>query len=1234
MERKFDSSLRSLRGGADKKPSFPKTLPNKKSSAFSVVRSQLPGTSHPVQRRTLLPGNRRGRLGELRTRSYYEQRLLQRVLGEWKEEWWVSHREWKLCVRADCHYRYYLYNLIFQTWKAFVHQQQEMRDKYVRAEDYGEKRKCTCKEDAKQKMRKVWKSWLIYVVVGRTKLQMQTTALEFRQRSILWVWWCEWRRQLEQVRVDHALHVTAVTHRALSLQLQSWSRWREQLLNVQRDRQKMVSAVKHHRHWQKWRSLKAWLEYLQLRRVKRQQKEMAKRLHSITVLRTHFCDWWWALARRESLCAHLSRAEVLAGRMALRRAFAHWKHYVLLCAEAAAQRGMAEEHHRQRLLNSCFGALKDNVTRSHLRQMRRNLAHRQQEVMLQRRFWNLWQSRIEQREEREQLSLLHAAWDHYRVTLLHKCVKSWLQYTQKRQHKQLLQTRADGHFQQQTLPAAFRAWRRLWQWHQRESVLKARATHFHRELVRKQVFAVWCQKMFLCRENRLAERMAVLHAERQLLQRSWSTWRQQVAAHCQEQRWEAMACAHHCHWQLRKTFCTWKESAQQLRTEKMGMSRAAVFNVVRLLRWAWSRWRECLALRHAERQKQLRADRHYTRTLLSRPLRGWLTYQDRLRSILQDVAARESQHNRQLLRGVLCRWRENTVARVDEAKKISRANEHYRRTLRSKVLLHWREAASMQIYYRLQEGCAIAAARKVLDRGCLRTVFWRWRAHSKRSAGRRVQEERAALHHCRRLLLEAMARWKTYHLGCIRKMLLQRQGTQFLAQRLSRSCFLQWRLQLVARKQEQRGTVRALWFWSSSLQAKAWHAWLLFVLERRRKKARLEQAAQAYHHHLLREGVTRLLRFAAGTRAFRQQLQAQQQIQAACSRHRAARRCAMLWKRKALGSSRELLPPSPAAPSRRVTFEGPPFIHGAAGAGGAPHLDAKRPRAPRGAAGGLGSLLLEAGEPQLLELNATRSARKQPRRPEFLLDPVQNQRPLGCDTLGGQGSEKSQERGLALAQPAGPSLTKPFLAEAQAAPLPQPRALLLPPSSFLVRGAEAPAREPMGSPREPVRERRKAEEPEQGRPGRCEETWCVVPQKPRKRSQVSAQPAVPSARDCVLMLPGDFTGARAHPGHDFETTGRTELEAELEGIRQQFQHYQTNKQNLRSCQRQARSLRRWLELSQEEPRPEAQAAERQVQKELEQVEAQIQHLAAELQSQHQPIRTCIARVQALRRALC
>ncbi|XP_040859402.1 protein SFI1 homolog [Ochotona curzoniae] len=1201
MEKVVES--RSSRGGALKKAYSPKMISNRR-SAFSGIRRELPGTSHPAQHLSSRARMRQGRLRELRSRCvgrkylylwirvtfgrvfpsqarfYHKQRVLRRVFEAWKEEWWVSHQEWKLCVRADCHYRYYLYNLMFQNWKSYVRQQQESRIKSLMAEEH----------DARQKVRRAWKSWLIYVVVRRTKLEMHAAALEFRQQSILRVGWRKWRQQLGQACRSRALQASAVKHRALNLQLQAWSQWREQLLQSQRGREKAVSAVIHHQNRQKQRCLQAWLRYLDVRRAKRQKNEMARRFHRATMLQIHFCDWQWALERRQSLYAQQAPVQELAKRMALRRAFVHWKHYMLLCAEEVALVEMAEDHYRLSLLHFCFRALKGNVARARLQRIRKNLAHQQHSVTLLRRFWDLWQCRIEQREEREQVPLLHTAWDHYRTALQHKCIKSWLQYTRKRQHKQLQRARADGHFQQRALPATFHAWHGLWRWRQQESILYVRATRFHRETLEKKAFSLWWQKMLEHRENRLAERMAILFAEQQLLRRSWAVWRQQAAARHREQEWQAMACAHHCHGRLRKAFCTWRDSAWSLRTERTGRAQAVKMHSARLLRWAWSRWQESLALQRAEQRKLLRANLHHQRAQLRQALRKWLTYREQVQRVLQEVAARERRHHRRLLRWALHRWRQNTVARVDEARRASRAEAHYRRTLCSKVLIQWREVASVRIYYRQRAACTVVEAQKALERGRLRTWFRRWRDCSRRSAQQRAQLERAAQHHGRQLLQEGLAQWKVYHLGCVRKRLLQRQGARLLARRLSWTCFHQWRRQLEARRQEQQATARALWFWAFSLQAKVWTAWLGFVLERRRKKARLEQALQVYHQQLLRQGATQLLRFTADRKAARQQLQAQQQVQAAHSLHRAVLRCALLWKHKVLG--RGPRPAAPVIPNRRVTFEGPLLDRAALQAVDAT-LDTKRPRAPW-PQGILDSAALAAGEPSLRQLGAAVLARKQPRRPHFLLEPVQS--------LGSLGTEKPQARG----QPC-PSLLRPLqpgaLASAPHPKLPPGASAgpeLLPPSSFVPRGAGAPAR------------------------------VSALLTSPGLKIQDPPPPtSVPNPH---LLLPGDFTGTRAEPGP--EVAGHTDLEDELEGIQQQLQRYQTTQQNLRSCQRQASSLRRWLELSREEPRPEDQAEEQQVQRELEEVEMEIQQLAEELRAQRQPVGACIARIQALRQALC
>ena len=97
-------------------------------------------------------------------RSHYNSVLLRRAFEGWRDEWWMSRREWSLTLRAECHYRYtiqsctsvswsqivvmscndvffgcryYLYNLAFHSWRTFLSLQREKKNKVQNAQSFG-----------------------------------------------------------------------------------------------------------------------------------------------------------------------------------------------------------------------------------------------------------------------------------------------------------------------------------------------------------------------------------------------------------------------------------------------------------------------------------------------------------------------------------------------------------------------------------------------------------------------------------------------------------------------------------------------------------------------------------------------------------------------------------------------------------------------------------------------------------------------------------------------------------------------------------------------------------------------------------------------------------------------------------------------------------------------------------------------------------------------------------------
>uniref|UniRef100_A0A8C9FB38 SFI1 centrin binding protein n=1 Tax=Pavo cristatus TaxID=9049 RepID=A0A8C9FB38_PAVCR len=777
---------------------------------------------------------------------------------------------------------------------------------------------CTAK---KQKLLRTWQHWLSYVDAQRTKQRMQAVALAFRERSHLRISWAVWRRRCCQIWAGRKMSILALQHWAQSLQFRAWLQWRELYLNSQNAKQKEARAVTHCVHRELRRCVEAWLEYVNVRREKRRQNELAQEHRQGRVVRQCFSGWCLSWECRRRVHAHQKDLEKLSVRITLWRAFARWKHYVVLCVEETVQCELAEKHHRHHLLKFGFKGLQQNVENSHLHRVRKHLSFHQHRVAVLQKFWNCWKSRLEEKEEQQQQALTSMACAHYRRALV------------------------------------------------------------------RHVFDTWLGKACRQQECRMGENRAVLHFERQLLVSFWCLWRRRTAAHLEEQEDLARAKDHYGNVLLLNAFCLWKKNTQERKMEKLKEMQALRFHYSKCLQQSWNKWREYMGHQCEKWRKLVQADMHYQHTLLGKMLAAWKSYQNNIHCILYQVAEKEEQHNRVLLRQLLYLWRENALALIHERKVTTQADEHYQRAILLKVLLQWRYTASLRVCHRQQKVAAVMEARKHLDAVHLQTLFLCWKEFTKESLMMRVQQHRAVQHHQQHLLQNYLEKWKQYHQRCIEKMLLQRKGGQLMTHRLRSTFFLCWKTRLLQQQWEKQKTVQALWHWSLSLQRKVFNAWLRFAQGQQQYKERIEKAKGVYRAALLREGVTRILRYTAGMKQLRGELQARNQMKAAYNLHQSVYRCAMLWKQKALykklNKPRSFLPPL----KKQVTFEIPDDSLEARGHSAEEKLwPSKRSDLP---------FLFAGGNSILSELEVVRRARLPPRRPDFLVESLERKELLG-----------------------------------------------------------------------------------------------------------------------------------------------------------------------------------------------------------------------------------------------
>ncbi|XP_074700216.1 protein SFI1 homolog isoform X4 [Strix aluco] len=1112
-----------------------------------------------------------GQVVPSKARCFYDQKILQKTFGEWKE-WWTVCRERELSLGADSHYRHSLHNLMFKAWRAYVCQQQGERNKYYVAESHAKK----------QKLLRTWQHWLVYVDVQRTKHAMHSVALAFRERSCLRISWAVWRRRHYQNCTGRKMSILALQHWAQSLQSRAWLQWRELYLHSQNDKQKEARAVTHHQHWVLKRCMEAWLGYLNLHRAKKLQNELAQEHHQSRIVQQYFSDWRLSWECRRRMHAHRKDIEKLAARIALWRVFAHWKHYVVLCVEETRQCRLAEKHYKYHLLKLGFKGLCQNVMNTRLQQMRKNLAYRQHQVTVLQKFWNCWKSRLEEKEEQQQQALTSVAHAHYRRVLMRQVFDTWLLNACKQQEYRRGEKRAVLHFERQLLRCFWCFWRRRTAalLEEQESLVRAR-DHYSNLLLLK-TFCLWKQNTQERKTERLKEMQALRFHYSKCLQWTWNKWREYVGH--QREKWRKLVQAdmHYQHTLLSKTLAAWKSYQLNVQCILYQVAEKEKQRTRLLLRQLLCTWREnALALIH-EAKAATRADEHYRRAILSKVLLQW-SHAASLR--------------------VYCR--KQKVTAVMEARK--RLDIVRLQTL----FLHWKELTRECLMLRAQQHRAVQHHQQHL----LQKYLVKWKKYHQQCLGKTLLQRQADQLMTHKLCSASFSCWKT-------RLLQQRWEKQKAVQALwhwslslQRKVFDAWLRFAKGQQQKKDLTEKAAGVYHTALLREGVTRVSRYTADMKQLPGQL----QAQHQLKVKEKV--IVQIRPGLVCSDLLCVC---VCAAYNLHQSVYRCAMLWKQKAL--SKKLNKPCSFLPplKKQVTSKRPGVSPETRG-----HSAEEEPRPSK--CSHLPFHLVD-GDSILSDLSAIRRARLPPRRPDFLLESLESKELLGPAFTRSEAPFQQPAVNKCSAQTGNLMLT-PQMEESACKCLSQmgntthfypPLTRAAVPSVPLwtqdvccaVQRPEVKAGAEMRD--QPVSAHKGA---------RSQDSQQDSVEKLRP----NLQPHLLSPEDLV----GKWSHQTAAEGEEREHGSRElvfqrKLEVELQHIQQQMQYYFSRKQELRSCQQQAQILQKWLERS---TQPGDQDGVQAVQEELDQLQVRINTLTkAQLKERHH-VQKLVARLRDIQIAL-
>ncbi|XP_044028465.1 protein SFI1 homolog isoform X3 [Siniperca chuatsi] len=898
-----------------------------------------------------------GRILPHKAKSHYNSVVLRRAFEGWRDEWWMSRREWGLTMRAECHYRYYLYNLAFHSWRTFTSLQMQKKSKVQNAQSFADR----------QRMRLVWDRWEVFTEMRRMKSRMLESALEQNRLATLHSAWSLWQTRLQQQQDFYTLEDQALKQRALTLQSRTWLQWKEMHTTACCQKEKESKAVLHFILRLKRKTLHCWKTYVFCLQTKKKSQAVAQRACHLRLVIMCWSKWSSALHCKRSEEDRLQAAGHLAVQSTQRRALERWRALdVMLCREEAQKNRIATQHYHHHLLRAGSQGLCLNVIWNKTHRLNNNMAVQHHHQTMTNKYWKLWQDCLEEAEDKSFQPLTEMALTKHSTSLLSSCFHHWREKLAEQRHMQELEHRADIWFAEHMLPWCFNSWVEFTLQRRLRKQRSHKAKVYNQQRQHSWVFYTWWARSEKHKEQMLSERMAILHEERCHLQRAWGHWRQRTEQQINEEEKQEASDRLYLRRLIHKTMTQWRDNSTEIRDRRNREQQACHQGDLRCMRWAVEKWKKFVQSQRVKKSRLKQMQRYHEVKLVKHTFVAWKKHHLQMSQICGHAEELYRQQKQNFLRKVLSVWRENAVLLTEVRLVERRAQSHFQHFLQLKVFLAWRESTTCAVSKRHQQGEAVSRAQRSISQVRLLRSFRQWRKQTREAWRERICMEKARQRHESNILSKALKAWNKHHYQYQKNKVMKRQGLFLLRLKMYQTYFEQWKMKLQYRQREAKQTERALWHWSLTLQAKVLYGWRLWVTEQRRKHEQAARAAQVYRDQLLREGVTCILTYAAHMNDLTTSLTQHSQEQRSRHLQRVVKRCAMRWKQRVL-----------CKPQREQEVKRQPLKKSVTFCLTTPGLKSVSPS---------DSVEQEAEDGVLSELLLSRTSRRQPRRCEELLE--------------------------------------------------------------------------------------------------------------------------------------------------------------------------------------------------------------------------------------------------------